>query len=100
MIEDRVLRDAARDLLEANYAHLRTDLTPVGLADRLADGIGEGAADLLERAGEAAQDNRGALTALVGALLLWFARHPIVALFSKDEGSPADKDSSEGEGPR
>lgn len=85
MFEDRHLRDAARALVEADLANLRADLSVKGVGERAVDRITEGASEVYDEAIEVAADHKGALTAIVAALLLWFARHPILeALFGED----------------
>lgn len=84
--EDRHLRDAARALVEADIENLRADLRVKGIGERALDRITEGASDVYEEAVEVAADNKGALAAIVAALVLWFARHPILeTLFGEDE---------------
>ncbi len=82
--EDRALRDAAKALVTADIAILRADLAGKGFGERIVGRINEGAVDLFEEAVELADSNRGALATLVGAVLLWFARNPIIALFTDD----------------
>lgn len=84
--EDRHLRDAARALVEADIENLRADLRVKGIGERALDRITEGASDVYEEAVEVAADNKGALAAIVAALVLWFARHPILeTLFGEDD---------------
>jgi hypothetical protein len=83
--EDRLLRDAARALVEADVANLRAGLAERSIPGRIADRISEGAADVLDEAVEVAEDHKGAIAALVGAIVLWFARHPIMDLFADDD---------------
>lgn len=84
--EDRLLRDAARALVEADIENLRADLRVKGIGERALDRITEGASDVYEEAVEVAADNKGALAAIVAALVLWFARHPILeTLFGEDD---------------
>ncbi len=86
MVEDRHLRDAARALVEADIDNLRADLSAKGIKERAVDRITEGASEVYEEAIEVAADHKGALAAIVAALALWFARHPILeALFGEDE---------------
>ena len=84
--EDRLLRDAARALVEADIENLRADLRVKGIGERALDRITEGASNVYEEAVEVAADNKGALAAIVAALVLWFARHPILeTLFGEDD---------------
>jgi hypothetical protein len=88
MREDRHIRDAARALVEADIANLRADLSAKGLGERAMDRFTEGASEVYEEAVEVAADHKGALAAIVAALVLWFARHPILdAFFGETDGS-------------
>ena len=93
LVEDRALRDAARALLKADLARVRGDLAAKSIGERAKDRITEGAIDLYEEAADMAEDNKGILAALVGAIALWFARNPIVSLFSdREEEDEASED--------
>ena len=94
--EDRLLRNAAFALLKADVANLRADLAGKGFGERIVDRINEGAVDIFEEAVELADNNRGVLAALIGAVLLWFARNPIMALFTDDDGLEDENDSADG----
>ena len=86
VFEDRHLRDAARALVEADVDNLRADLASKSLGERAVSRITEGASEVYEEAIEVAADHKGALAAIVAALVLWFARHPILeAIFGEDE---------------
>ena len=81
MVEDRYLRDSARALLEADIEHLKSGLSQRGITERALDRVKDGAIDIYEEAVELAEDNKGALAALVAAVLVWFARNPILDVF-------------------
>jgi hypothetical protein len=98
MIEDRRLRDAALALVKADFAHLQHDLTTRSLGARFLDRISEGATDVFEEAVDVAENNRGVLATLLAAVLLWFARNPILALFERDEEEYDDGNAAEPEG--
>lgn len=86
VLEDRHLRDAARALVAADIENLRADLAVKGIGERAMDRITESASEVYDEAIEVAADNKGALAAIVAALVLWFARHPILeALFGENE---------------
>ena len=86
LLEDRHIRDAARALVEADLKNLRADLSVKSIGERAVDRITEGASEVYDEALEVAADHKGALAALVAALVLWFARHPILeALFGDAE---------------
>lgn len=83
--EDRLLRNAAYALVKADVANLRADLASKGIGDRVIDRFHDGAVDIFEEAVGLADSNRGILAVLMGAVVLWFARNPILSLFTDDE---------------
>ena len=96
--EDRALRDASLALLKADVANLRADLSGKGIGDRLMGRISEGAVDVFDEAVDVANNNRGVLATLIAAILVWFARNPIISLFTDDEdrdGRAADYDDED-----
>lgn len=95
--EDRMLRNSAHALFKADLANLRGDLAAKSVGDRIVDRIHEGAVDIFEEAVELADSNRGIAAGLAGAVVLWFARDPIMSLLTDDE-APADYDDQEHEG--
>ena len=86
MREDRLMRDAARALVDADIANLRADIAARSIPTRMMDRFSEGAADVLDEAVAVADDNKGAVATLIAAILLWFARHPIIELFTGPDG--------------
>ena len=78
LAEDRVLRDAALALFKADLAFIRTDLREKGVGARLADRLGEGTRDMVDDAVDYAEANTGKVAAGVLAVILWFARGPIL----------------------
>ena len=95
MLEDRYLRDSARALVEADVEHVKTDLARKGFAARTFDTVKGGAIDLYEEAVDAAEDNKGALAALIAAVVVWFARNPLLDLFGLGKGNDASEDEAE-----
>lgn len=86
VLEDRHIRDAARALVETDVANLRADLAVKGLGGRAVDRLTDGAIEVYDEAIEVAADHKGALAAIIAALALWFARHPILdALLGEDD---------------
>ncbi len=98
LLEDRMLRDAARALVEADVANLRASLAGRSISSRIIDRIGDGAADVLDEAVAAAENNKGVIATLIAAILLWFARHPVMDLFT-DENAPDDPGPTERKAP-
>jgi hypothetical protein len=97
-IEDRALRDAARAVLEEDVARLRDSLEEEGVTSRVTSSVGTtitgriraGANDVLEQAKQAASDHRGVLSVLIGAILLWLMRGPLLALIEGEAEDEAD----------
>lgn len=111
-IEDRALRDAARAVLADDIAHLREALSEEGIASRVSSGVSTtissrmraGARDVLAQARAQASDRQGVLALLVGAIILWFARGPILDWFEElddeddeSEAEPAGAASAGGD---
>lgn len=94
LIEDRALRDAARAVLMADLAHARSSFSAKGMADRVGSRIGDGALDVLETAKETASDNRGIIAALIGAILLWLGREPLLEALGFGDDAEAEADPS------
>ncbi len=92
MYEDRTVRDAALELVKADIAHVRQDISAQGVGSRLADRFSEGAVDVFEEAVEVADDNRGVFATLVAAVFIWFARNPIMSLFDDTEENGGDEE--------
>lgn len=89
------MRDSARALLDADFQHLRNDLSHRGLAARAIGRVREGAAEVYDEAIDVASDHKGALAAIIAALVLWFARHPITSLFTEDDKAGEDGDEQD-----
>jgi hypothetical protein len=93
--EDMALRDAALGLFKADLALVRADLAERGLGQRVADRLGESTMDVLDEAIDYAEDNKGTVAAGIAAVVLWFARRPILGALGRligDEEEPADGD--------
>ncbi len=94
MKEDRRLRNAALALVKADVAQLRTELSAKKLGSRVIDRVSEGAVDVFEEAVDVAGSNRAVLGTLIAAILVWFARNPIMELFSDDANTEPDPGES------
>ena len=88
VIDDRHMRDAARALVDADISNLRADLSNKGVGQRAVSRIAGGASEVYDEAIEVAADHKGALAAVVAALALWFARHPILEALFGEDGKP------------
>jgi len=94
--EDRQMRDQALALVKQDIAHLKSDYQDKGIGERAVDKLKGSANGIYGEAVEVASDHRGALAALVGAIVLWFARHPILAFLFGDKDPDEDADRDEG----
>lgn len=95
MREDRLLRDAARALLQADIAQLKASLAERSIPERIGDRIGEGATDVLDEAVAVADENRGIVATVVAAIILWFARHPIIDMILGEDRREAEHESAD-----
>lgn len=97
--EDRLLRDAALGLFKADLALIKADIAERGIGTRIKDRIGEGTADMLDDAVDYAEENRGKIAAVVAAVVLWFARGPIIDALGRlfddgeEDAEPVEPDS-------
>ena len=89
---DRALRDAARAVLMADIEHARASFSAKGVASRVGSRLGDGAIDVLETAKDKASDNRGIIAALIGAILIWLGRQPLLEAFGLSDALEDDHD--------
>lgn len=100
-IEDRALRDAARAVLTEDIERLRASLEEQGIASRVSSGVSTtissrirtGARDVLAQAKAQAGDHKGVLAVLIGAIILWFAREPILDWIDELAGLEPEDDN-------
>jgi hypothetical protein len=89
LVADRELRDSALRLFKSDLALVRADLREKGIGSRIAERIGDGTMDMVDDAVDVAEANKGKLAAAAAAVVLWFARGPIMdgltRLFTEDE---------------
>jgi hypothetical protein len=78
LAEDRKLRDAALEVFRTDLRFIRQDLKARSVGKRLTDRIGDSAMDMLDEAVDYAEANRGSIAAGVAAIVLWFARVPLL----------------------
>jgi hypothetical protein len=97
LAEDRALRDAALGVFRTDLAFIREDLNARGVGGRIADRIGDSAKDMLDDAVDYAEDNRGQVAAAIAAIVLWFARAPLLnglaQIFGFDDGDAEQQDA-------
>lgn len=78
MLRDKAVRDAALNLFKTDLAVIRSELGARTLGARLADRLGDGAAEILDDTIGYAEENRGKVGAIIAATMLWFGRGPIL----------------------
>ncbi len=76
--EDRAMRDAARAVLIADFEHTKATFSVKGMASRVGGRISDGAKDVVEVAKAQADDKPGVIAVLVGAIVLWLGREPLL----------------------
>jgi hypothetical protein len=111
-VQDRALRDAARALLADDLTRLRESLSEKGIASRvsssvsttISDRMRAGARDVLAQAQAQAGDHKGVLALLIGAIILFFARGPILDWLEDsadadqfDDDAPASDSAPDGD---
>ena len=78
LADDRALRDAALRIFRDDLRFVREDLHARGIGGRIADRLGDASLDVLDDAIDYAEDNKGTVAAGLAAVVLWFARSPIL----------------------
>lgn len=96
LAEDRALRDAALALFKADLALVRADLEERGVGGRIADRIGESTMDILDEGMDYAEENKGKVAAGLAAIILWFARGPILDALGRLVGLGEDDEELAG----
>ena len=95
VLEDKARRDEALATVRADVDGLKSDYAQKSIKERATDKLMTRATTIREEAVEAASEHRGPLIALVAALVLWFARHPIMSLFSGRDADDEDYNDDE-----
>ena len=90
--EDRQLRNAALDVFSADLHFVRQDLHARSVGKRITDRIGDSAMDIVDEAVDYAEANRGSIAAATVAIVLWFARAPLLNGLSRIFGLDGDEE--------
>lgn len=98
MIADRRVRDAAKAVLDADISNLKSNLSQKSVGARAADRVKHGARDIYDEAAEIASEHTSVVAAIITALVLWFARNPILDALFGDEDEESDYENDESEG--
>lgn len=99
LAEDRALRNAALAVLKADIEHAKKTFAPKSIAARTGTRLKEGAEEVYELAADKADDNRGVIAVLVGALFVFLARRPILEILGLAEPGEDDGDGPDEDGP-
>ena len=103
LAEDRQLRNAALEVFSADLRFIRQDLRARSVGKRIADRIGDSAMDIVDEAVDYAEANRGSVAAALAAIVLWFARAPLLNGLSRifgldDEDAEQEGDTARSDG--
>jgi hypothetical protein len=99
LAEDKALRDAALQLFKSDIGLVRGDLGERSVGARAKDRLGEAALGMLDDAIDYAEDNKGWVAAGTAAVVVWFARRPIlgwVAGLLEDDDGGAEPGEADG----
>lgn len=97
LAEDRQLRDAALEVFSADLRFIRQDLHARSVGKRITDRIGDSAMDIVDEAVDYAEANRGRVAAAVAAIVLWFARAPLLNGLARIFGMDDDDEEQDGD---
>ena len=78
LLAARSLRMAARELVAADIAHLRSGLQQRPIGQRVKDKAADELVDAVDTAREVASENKGVIAGTALALAAWFLRGPII----------------------
>ena len=99
LAEDKTLRNAALALFKADLALVRADVNERGIGARIGSRLGEGTMATLDDAVDYAADNKGKVAAGIAAIVLWFARGPILDAIGRHLGDDENESDDEDEDP-
>ena len=99
LAEDKTLRNAALALFKADLALVRADVNERGIGARIGNRLGEGTMATLDDAVDYAADNKGKVAAGIAAIVLWFARGPILDAIGRHLGDDENESDDEDEEP-
>jgi len=96
VLQEKAVRNAARDASETRLAQVKADLAARGIAGRIADDVVEKAKDTFDESVAVAQENPGVVGGTIVALMLWLVKSPLIAwtedLFGSSERIDEDGD--------
>jgi hypothetical protein len=96
LAEDRKLRDAALEVFSTDLRFIKQDLRARSVGKRITDRIGDSAMEIVDEAVDYAEANRGYVAAAMAAIVLWFARAPLLNGLSRIFGFEDDETEQDG----
>lgn len=94
LADDRALRDDALALFKTDLRFIRLDLEQRGIGERVADRLGDSTKEFVDDAVDYAGDHKSVVAAALAAVVLWFARAPILhglgELFASEDDEADD----------
>lgn len=78
LAEDKAVRDAALALLKADIALVRADVEQRGIGGRISHRLSDSTMDMIDDAVDYAEENKSKVAAGIAAIVIWFARGPIL----------------------
>lgn len=97
LLEDRALRNAAKNLVSNDLGHLKNGMGQKGLGNRVASRAKDGAADIAEKSADFADSHRGQLGAGIALAVVgvvgWLFRDQLADLISDliDDKGPLEE---------
>ena len=98
LAEDKALRDAALAVFQDDLKFIREDLDQRGVGGRIADRLGDATLDMVDEAADYAEANKGQIAAAVAAVVLWFARAPLLDAAARLLGVEDEDDAEQSDG--
>lgn len=97
VLDDKAVRNVARDVYEARLAQVKADLAARGVGGRIADEVVEKAKMTFDESVAVAQDNPGVVGGTIFALLLWLVKSPLIA-WTEDLFGSSERIEDDGDG--
>jgi hypothetical protein len=97
VLQEKAVRNAARDACETRLAQVKADLAARGVAGRIADDLTEKAKSTFDESVTIAQDNPAVVGGTIFALVLWLVKSPLIA-WTEDLFGPSERIDDDGDG--
>lgn len=97
VLQEKAVRNAARDAYETKLAQVKADLAARGIAGRIADDVAEKAKSTFDESVTIAQDNPAVVGGTILALVLWLVKSPLIA-WTEDLFGSSERNDDDGDG--